>query len=45
MQERCKATKALIKDIELMASADYYIGSLTSGLAQVVHTAYDMSLM
>lgn len=30
--ERCAATQRLIVDIELMAQADYFVGSETSGM-------------
>lgn len=38
MQEKCRATKALITDLELMANADYFVGSSTSGLPGIVAT-------
>ena len=37
-QDRCKGTKDLIKDIEIMAHADYFVGSMTSGLATLIDT-------
>ncbi len=36
MQEKCRATKELIADLELMANADYFVGSSTSGVPGVV---------
>jgi 3-hydroxyacyl-CoA dehydrogenase len=36
MQERCQATKDVIRDLELMAQADYFIGSSTSGIPPFV---------
>ena len=38
MQEKCRATKALITDLELMANAEYFVGSSTSGLPGIVAT-------
>jgi hypothetical protein len=37
-QERCLATKELIKDLELMANADFVVGSSTSGIPGLVAT-------
>ncbi|EIE21321.1 hypothetical protein COCSUDRAFT_56544 [Coccomyxa subellipsoidea C-169] len=36
IQEKCRATKELIADLELMANADYFVGSSTSGVPGVV---------
>ena len=38
VQEKCRATKELITDLELMANADYFVGSSTSGVPGVVAT-------
>ncbi|CAL8463226.1 g2760 [Coccomyxa elongata] len=37
-QEKCRATKELITDLELMANADYFVGSSTSGVPGIVAT-------
>ena len=35
-QQRCAATQRLIVDLEIMAQADYFVGSRTSGLFGIV---------
>ncbi|CAL8469526.1 g9067 [Coccomyxa elongata] len=36
LQERCKETIQLIKDLEMMAHADYFVGSSTSGIPHII---------
>ncbi|BDA44737.1 hypothetical protein COCOBI_06-2150 [Coccomyxa sp. Obi] len=38
LQERCKETIQLIKDLEMMAHADYFVGSSTSGIPHIIAT-------
>lgn len=38
LQEKCRASKELIKDLEMMANTDFFIGSSNSGVPAVVAT-------
>ncbi|CAL8469684.1 g9225 [Coccomyxa elongata] len=38
LHERCRETKQLIKDLEMMANADYFVGSSTSGIPTIIFT-------
>ena len=38
LQERCKETIQFIKDLEMMAHADYFVGSSTSGIPHIIAT-------
>ncbi|BDA49890.1 hypothetical protein COCOBI_15-0180 [Coccomyxa sp. Obi] len=38
LDERCRETKQLIKDLEMMAHADYFVGSSTSGIPNIIAT-------
>ena len=37
-QDRCRETRQLIKDMEVMAHADYFVGSSTSGIPTIIAT-------